>query len=274
MNTSFGNLRRDRQTILSVIMLGVLFVSVGVAWLVAYHGRGPTNRGSGIIQHIREKGLDAFWDRQTVEAWYLGRDEQGKPIAWQRATRRFTDGQYVGTRIIGAAEGVLSRESWRINNTATEGLYEGLSVGRVPVTQIALADGKATVRTGLRARTATSQTPPNYVPEGLSWLVFSLAAKAKQDVSCRMIFDNAALVSGELVNFTAVNLIPAKGNRLRMRVAGGQFDIVYRFDDLPMPEQITHPTGIVYQRVSREELLKHFRLPGLRDSPAPEAGES
>ena len=66
-------IRISRQSLLSLVMLGVLLASVGAAWMIISshraHWRHAATRGAELMAEIRQKGLAEYWGSKPVEDW-------------------------------------------------------------------------------------------------------------------------------------------------------------------------------------------------------------
>lgn len=264
MSATFQN-TRNKRPLLSIIMLGVLLVSVGIAWMVTREPQAARARTEDILDEIRSRKLSRWWGKKPVELWYIARDKDSKPIGWQRITRSFAAGGYAGTRQAHIRDLRIS-EKWTLNNDATAGVYIGqaLTSREILQTRITLKNDEITVHSGLWNEPVKSSVPSNYIPEGLATLVFFLAASGHEDASCRMIFDADAVIPGR-INFHSVKLLPEGSRRIRHVLTRGRYEMIYKFDSKGFIERIEYLNeGITYTRTSRNEISKHFEdMPGI-----------
>jgi hypothetical protein len=264
MSDSSKNSFQRRQSLLSVVMLGVLLCSVGVGWLVIRGARVSQKRGEEILRRIREQTLRSLWDSQRVELWYLGTDGGGRKVGWRRVTRNLADGAYIGT-LYHARENFRAQSRWTLNAEATEGSYiaNESTPGKRLITRITFKEGTVTLRSNILRTSVRTVAPANYIPEGLSELVYFLAADGNTDAVCQMVFDGDP-VQGGRVNFRTITLRPEGEGGLRWTASGGVGQTIYQFDNSGAIESIEHPDErVVYRRVPRSEVEVHFPEAGI-----------
>jgi len=255
MRSGFGNSRGGRTLLLKVILLGVLLGSVGLGWVLVRRARTLGERGAEVLYQIRRRKLDYFWGSESVNLLFLRFAPDGRPVGWRQTTREQTDEGYLGTQTV-FERGKITREIWGLDTSASDGEYECTSGGVMLTTTIRLSDGKVSVAQGPR-RPVTAKAPTNYVPEGLSSLVFLLAAKGGQKATCRMIFNERAIDPAG-VNFTTVHLVPRGPDVLEVSYPGGASQ-VHRFDGRGLLQEMEMPeVKVTERRVSREEVRRHF----------------
>jgi hypothetical protein len=275
-----GNHQRVvRQSLLSIVMLGVLLASVGAAWLIVRGSKGARERGAQILRQIRSQKLTALWGQGASEDWYLGKSRDGQPVGWCRATRQFTGDGYAGT-VHWMQPGLALKDTWRLNQDATSGTYLGQAIGsrKSMTTRIVLQEGQVLVQSTLaKNMVVRAAAPSNYVPEGLEFLVGFLASAERQAVACQMVFNEEPIRGGRL-NFHLVMLESIGSGRVRWQSPDTGAQMVYQFDKRGILESIESPAeGITYQRVSRQDVEGHFpdagRLVGTAMEPSGDAGQ-
>ena len=233
-------------------MVAILAVSVGIAGWIVSGGASRVSDAVEVLQQIRLRKLPAFWGERDSEAWYLERDAAGRPIGWSLHRRQAVRGGYRGFRILRTGQ-ALSRESWEIDLAAQTGRYEAgvsavsrrpgrsdLVLDQLSSTTIRLEGGKVqVVHDDLQKGRgkASGEAPENYVPEGLSSLVFYLVAAGGRPCDFAMIFNENAFNQGG-VRFSTVRVTPDGPRSVRVALgSGGEADEVHYFDREGQPMQ-------------------------------------
>ena len=283
---------RHRGSLLGAMMFAILLASVAVAaWLVQLRG-GAVDDAVKVLGHIRLRKLTAFWGNDDQTLWYLQRDGEGHPVGWSTAQRSVVEGGYAGRRIRRSGA-MLYRERWRIDVAARTGTYSAESFAlvrragvRVPLlrpigsTAIALGSGRVTVRrTGPQAAGgATAPAPRNYVPKGLSTLVYFLTAAGQNAAEFTVLLNERAL-GGNEVHFSRMRVIPQGRQAVRVRydVPGGSQDEVVELDRQGRILRGGSPrSGMRYEQADFEAVRKAFPEADLfakPDSPAEDSPE-
>ena len=268
MSAAFPNLRSDRRGLAGLIMFGVLLLSVAAAWLLIRGRTAAAERGREILQGIRNRKLSAFWGTDPVELWYLSVTADNQPVGWHQMARSYKDGRYFG-RTIRRSGKLIVQEEWTLNEDATAGEYAARE-GPI-VTFIRLEGGNVRVSSNLDREAASDLAPANYIPEGLSPLVFYLAAEAGQAADCQELLKERPIMDGR-VNFTPVAMEPAGERRLRVGISR-KTEILFAFAPGGRVEQMEHlQAGITDRLVSPDEVTRQFpetlRLRGTEPEPS------
>ena len=270
-----------RPVVLAAAMVAVLAASVAVAaWLSQMRG-APRRAGDAVLEHLRTRGLAAFWGRQTETLWYLLRDARGRAVGWWRLRRSPIEGGYQG-HVVRRSAGSFDEEQWSLGERATEGQYQadeyalvqrpGLAVPlrqHQVTTRISLARGQVVVaRTPARRRgiRASDTAPEHYVPEGVTTLVLSLAAAGGKPAVFALVFNEFGL-SASGVQFAEATVEPQGPRRARITYSLVLEDLgkkvgwaeVLEFDAGGNVLRGTRPdSGITWEQASFEDVRGQF----------------
>ena len=190
----------------AVIMFALLLGSVGAAAWMVHARQAPARHAADLLQQLRKDTLAKYWPQKEQTLWYLTRNSSGQPIGWLCSTRGPTPGGFTGKELKGQI-----RETWHLQSDLSGGEYicnDG--------TTITLSGGQVTVRrfTDEGEIPATSSAPENYVPEGTLPLMVRLVNSRRQPAAFRMLFNDAAIVAGQ-VHFLPATLTPEAPGRVR-----------------------------------------------------------
>jgi len=254
-----------RRLIIGVVMMVVLAGSLGVAWMLVRSRTAAPDRAARILREISAAGLGAFWDNEDVKHYFLAQDVEGKPIGWYFMARSYADGNYACLFYLTLpGVGIEGREECIVSADARTVRYRGTLVsGNTPETaSIFLQDGKVTINTPQGS--LSEAAPPNYIPEGLTWLVASRVASGGDYAVFTTIFNQDA-VEDNRVLFRSVNMRPQGPKKVLQesirRTARGEVEVTvaYRFDSAGQVEQIDEiNTGITFKRKPVQDVAKHF----------------
>jgi len=289
MNDSTRYRTPRQRAILALVMLGILLLSVAVAWWFVRARGDDVRRGEDIIRRIRGNSLEHYWTDAPEVLWYLARSSSGRIVALRRISRApvaegaadgITEG-YEGANTLYRLRGTrlfpLNQEWWRISTGATRGSYRGPAQKRGFIwTEIYLNDGRIRVdQIGPRALTAETTVPGNYIPEGLSLLAVRLVAAEGKPASFRTIINQHAIVDG-YVPFAKVTMAPDKQGKVvaEMTDLQGKNASVYTVDEAGRITRIVErgDNGPDFRLVPEEEVRENF--PGLFEEEEPEPEES
>ena len=268
----------SRQSLLTIVMLAVLLISVGGAWLLA-RGRGAMARTAvEIIRQIRGDGLARHWDPQTVR-WYLDRRD-GRAGAWRLLLRaRRQGGGFEGLTFIVRQSHPNRRVTWAywsLNADATSGTYfartlSGQHLGRGwahvidSKTIVALADGQITIRQDIGPEPFLSQadTPPAYLPEGALALAQALVARRKAKAVFKITQDSKP-PAGRRPRFVPVTMryegsgaAGGAASAVTRRIRGQKDPDMLYLDERGIPVRI-ESAGWVEQAVDRQQAQAAF----------------
>jgi len=257
----------ERSGVLGVVMFAVLLVTVALAWWLTRVRLEPVHRGQEILERIRGKTLQAYWGAEPTTRWYLIIDPQGRPTGWWARLITPVAGGFSGTLIRYLDQTEFSIEQWELANDASSGEYRaaGESPGLVD-TVIQLKAGRVkVVRQGKRGLLqASAPAPRNYIPEGMTSLALSEAARAGKAACFRIILNNLAIM-GKEINFALVRVTPVQQGRARVEYEVRSLRGIHRSAQI---YQLNAEGDIVSIRdeadrttqksVSPEEVFEHF----------------
>ena len=210
---------RERSGVLGMVMFVILLVAVALAWQLTRVRLEPVHRGANIMERIRNRTLQAYWGAEPTTRWYLITDSQGLPAGWWSRTISPTAEGFSGTVVRYIKPQQFSIEQWDLANDASRGEYRAAGESSSLVdTVIQLEQGQVRVvrHVAGRLRQASSASPENYIPEGMTSLALGEAAKAGKPAQFQIILNNLALMGTE-INFAMVRVTP--GEKRLVRVA-------------------------------------------------------
>jgi len=209
---------RERSNVLGVVMFVILLAAVALAWGLTRARLEPVHRGANIMERIRNRTLHAYWGTEPTTRWYLITDPQGQPAGWGSRTISPTGEGFSGTLVRYIKPQQFSIEQWDLANDASRGEYRaaGESASLVD-TVIQLEQGRVRVvrHVAGRLRQASSASPENYIPEGMTSLALREAAKAGKPATFQIILNNLAIM-GEEINFALVRVTPGEKRLVRV----------------------------------------------------------
>ena len=261
---------RAKLGLLAAVMVGILAVSVALAWLTTKPPENLSQSGTEIISKLADDTLEGYWTGSHRDSWFIGLRQDVRPIGWRMQSRdRNSEGMFSGSLVAGSVGASPYRSGWRLRTDLSEGLYvaSGLDdAGQAVETRIILTRDEVTVvrSSGGRKLTATAARPDNYVPEGAFPLVLRLAAVRGGATTVKMIFDGDAIAGGT-VNFVNTRLIPHGDNVVRVEYSGHKFagTTVYHLDSDHNVYRYEYPAqGIIYRLCKKELVTKTFRISG------------
>jgi len=264
---------QEKRGLLAAVMIGILAVSVAVAWLTTRPKKDTSPSGAEIIAKLADDTLEGYWTSGRWNSCFIGLKGNTKPISWQIESRGLeSEGVFAGSLLAGDFRPARRESIWRLKIDLSEGNYvsreydDGLHV--LTETRITLTANEITVvrGNGDQELTATSARPDNYVPEGAFSLVLRHVARHADTATVKMIFDEAAIARDGTVNFVNARLAPHGDNAVRVEYygLGGTFTIVYHLDpdhDHEIDRYVYPAPGIIYRRCERELVTKTFRIP-------------
>jgi hypothetical protein len=192
MNADDTRKAAHRHSLLSIIMFGLLVVSVLAAWAVTLTRGRVARRGGEILQTLRKQTADAYWADQRTH-WTITRQGDA-PKRWSFYSRRLdTDGRYSGVEMTveyvkGGARGLWS--TWRLNPDLSGAVY---NAGRLivagggfnmPTDTTTIFENDIlylTQRGPKREINSQAAAGDNYIPEGAMPLVRLLVAREQTE---------------------------------------------------------------------------------------------
>ncbi|MDP6542980.1 MAG: hypothetical protein QGH60_03260 [Phycisphaerae bacterium] len=266
-----------KARLLAIVMVGLLAVSVALAWLVTRPPKDASPYGAEIIAKLTADTLEGYWTGSDQTRWFIAVTEDMKPLGWEKRSRnRKTKGMFSENQIHENITGSRYESNWRINADLSEGLYvskhrdKKTRNKRSVETRITLSKNKITVvrKIADRKTTATAPRPDNYVPEGTFPLVLRLVAARGTSATVKMIVDQHAIEKGA-VNFVDFRLTPLSDNVVRVSCSSRKFSpmVVYHLAQDHQVYRYEYPLqGIIYRMCEKELVKKTF--PKLDEGPA------
>jgi len=187
---------------IAVIMLGVLLLSTGAAWLLVAGRDRASVRGAEIVRELRGRGLGAFWDGPQIR-WYL-ETRQGRPVGWHAFIVAPAGQEYHGLDVrhwLTPTGEQTYWERWELNATATAGAYRAGPVARgmrITDTVIRYAKDEVSLLKNATDAKALSPAPDNYIPEGALNLVCLLTSRQDRRAYFHMVFNEREPVAGKI----------------------------------------------------------------------------
>ncbi|MCP4379547.1 MAG: hypothetical protein GY794_25665 [bacterium] len=215
-----NNVPRAKLNLLAIVMIGLLVVSVALAWLTTKPRKAFSPDGVGIISQLTNNTIEEYWSNADHKTWFVGQQPDGTPVIWlMRSRRKIPGGEFSGT-----IKTASYASSWKLNSDLSEGSYLGREFdknnNKYAETQIKMTNDTVTVvRTHFMSgtkRSATSRRPANYIPEGALPLVMRLVASRGREMTFKMILDRNSIVGGN-VNFLDVEIAPLENNIIEVK---------------------------------------------------------
>ena len=198
-----------KRSLLAVVMLVVLLVSVGVAWVLGELADRRVKSAVATLAAVRRDGLAKHWPERLRLDWDLSyAGDEADPSGWRAAIRgRGDQGEFAGM-VVHVSGQEYQLETWVLNADATSGYYDALrGVGwPLPDTSIKLDDGVVTVAPhGGKRFPGRGQAPDNYLPEGTLELAVALVAAWRGNAQFALVFNERSNVGGR-VEFGTVRM--------------------------------------------------------------------
>ena len=235
--------------LLAAALLAVLAASVLFAYTLVLASRADIRAAESILAQLRQNGLTYYWSSDDFERQYAVIDRDGKIISRSAVKRIRTDTGYEGgSQEIRGPVGAV--ELWTISDDATEGQYAAeSSIGAFSKTAISLDGAELTVISG--DRIAKTETPANYIPEGLLELIVRLVAASERDATFSMILNEGAIADGSVL-FVDILMKPLSPSQVEVNIPaiGPAGMKVYYLDDDGEVSKVDYPVqGISLQHV-------------------------
>jgi hypothetical protein len=224
-----------RPALVTIVMLGVLLLTVGAAWVVVRYYYSPSRVGATVIAEIRRRTLGELWPKQKYAAWFDRKDALGKIESRRGVVRQSSNGAFAGEMLHLAVSGASRRignvrADWTMSDNLTKGYYRASYLGLGLAVEIDL-DGQQVHLRGTQMGTESVDVPANYIPEGLEWLAIRLAAQGGKKATFMLISDIASL-QNKTIAFDRVVVTPldAQSARCRYETGGPPVTWTYHFD--------------------------------------------
>jgi len=262
--------------LLALLMVAVLGVATGMAWLLQVRADRRVRAAAEIIRRIRADGLAAYWPDETRIDWYLIR--VGSDVRGWRASAKIpgTDGGFDGLTVdLTRGESERSEQlllaSWSLNADATAGRYVGtveVSGAGGSETRIFLSDDRVNVQQFALDLEAESPAPDNYLPEGTMGLAVRLVARTGANAQFAMVFDEKPNTRG-VVEFGSIRIRSLGSARAedgslirRARAWGfrgrGEYSVTYELTEDGRLLSIVHADGLRWDAATQDEVAAHF----------------
>ncbi len=254
-------------------MLAVLVAAVGAGWWLSASRKLYPQVALDVLADIRKRGLRETWGDEPVTNWYIIRHADGRNVGWRFVKRiRREDGRYLGISIKQSESGG-SVESWILDDSASNGKYEGTEYKYIllrgpgkarrikqatPKTLIVLKNGQVRVeRSGAGGLTAgVGQAPANYIPEGLTDMVMFETAARGQKTSFQTLVNRLA-IQHEKLRFLPITAT-AEGKRV-VRAKLGKNETLLTFDEAGnLLRQSSPDSPVWFEKSSAEIVTKAF----------------
>lgn len=203
---------------IAVLMFGVLLLSTAAAWLLVAGSDRASDRGARIVRELHDRGLEGLWTRPHVR-WYL-QTYAGRIIGWSVSILAPDGSDFHGLEVDHLNGSRTRWERWKLNRSATAGIYRAGLIVRFPGRQeratdtvISYADGKVSLLKTDKDLRATTPAPANYVPEGSLGRVALLTGLQGKRAYFHMVFNEREPVNGE-IDFGTIMLQPVDASSL------------------------------------------------------------
>lgn len=265
---------KSHFAVIAVIMLVVLLLSTGAAWLLVARRGQAAETGSAIVQTIRERTLGSFWPRPRVQ-WYL-RSEDDQPSGWHLSIIRPSGNFYHGLEIsyiLTPSGPRVTWERWQLTHDISAGAYRaGIyrpdTNAQIVDTTIDYKDGQVTVQQGRELTYSQSPAPLNYLPEGTLHLACLLAGKQGSKAYFKLVFNEKPPI-GERIDFGTIAAKPVDLGPYRIEAAqtgasvqawvGKRQDTVLLFDKSDqLIATVLSGQGIREMAATQQQVVKSF----------------
>ena len=207
---SSPKMTKARVTVLTVLLIA----SIAGAWGYSHYiHMANSTRGAEMIDQINQRGVGSLYGRGRQEWWVIEiSDHQGRaiPVGWRVSIVRPNEDGTIDGWDVKILNGEQARnnsvwERWRLNDSATEGLYLAGPLtfadehwSAQADTAIAQSGGELHVTQTLDGEIRTSQAPApdNYLPEGARTLAIGLMAQRDEPVKLTFVANGTPPKSG------------------------------------------------------------------------------
>jgi len=260
--------------LIAAVMLVVVLLSTGAAWLLVARRGQSAEAGAAIVQTIRERTLASFWPRPQVQWYLMSKDEQ--PFGWHLWIVRPAGDLYHGLEITYVHTQAGTRivwERWQLTHDISAGAYRAGTFrpdtqSQIADTVINYKDGQVAVQQTEGQAYAQSPAPPNYLPEGTLHLACLLAATQGSKAYFRLVYNESA-TEGDKVDFTPISVKPADIRPYRIQGAqagvtlrawvGQRRDQVLLFDKSDqLIATIPSGEGVLQMAATQQQVVRSF----------------
>ena len=214
-----------RAALATLVLMGILLLTVGGAWLLVRFYRSPSRQGAILLQEMRRRTLVDLWPREPYTARFERRDATGRLQSRLRISRRPANDGFTGASLHEAVSGAARRigdvrETWAVSRDLSKGTYRAEYLSQGLIVRIDLGREEVEFRaTGLGP--AQAEAPANYIPEGLEWLAVRLVARSGRKATFMTLLNEECLSAKDLV-FSHLTLTPVDAQTVRGRYEGGE----------------------------------------------------
>jgi hypothetical protein len=262
---------QSKPVMTTLVLLGVLLLAVGGAWLMVRFYSGPSRVGAAILEDMRKQGLPKLWPTKRYKAQLQRKDLAGHLESRISVMREFSDGAFDGNDFVQAFSGpprdVGNVEvTWTVSDDMNSGSYTAVYRTHNFWVKIDLDKGRVSFE-GLGMKPVSGDAPANYIPEGLEDLVIRQVARGGKKASFQMIPDWSSYQSKAIV-FVRMVLTPVSRQKVlcRMEGDGGKDDMIYYLNADGEVERIEYD-GAVMTTMPKGKATPPEALPQPEESP-------
>lgn len=250
---------RSRPALLSLIMLAVLMLSIGAAWLVAFPRQTAYRHGIDVLHSFDARTLNDYWSR-NAESLFIAHDVAGRPIGWKGTLRNHTGNFFLG-RAMTRLSALSADESWAISDDLKTADYAASSPHYSVHWQDEIISVKAAMVLPNGIRKVVALPPErleNYLPPCLLELAVARVAKTQQ-VATFAIVDSSLFAHNQPVIRTLNLTIKPTGPHIVQTTIQSDAAItaIYILGDDGTVSEIQEDR-ITYKRATREDVEKYF----------------
>ncbi|HUT57920.1 MAG TPA: hypothetical protein VNA25_08730 [Phycisphaerae bacterium] len=248
----------SRKVLLTSLMIGILLVTVAVAWWLTRFRNAAMREGAHLVDEMRRRSLSDIWPRGALQAVFVRRDGAGRETGRVTVERVATDGGFAGRvrdEPLPAFRGRLRnvREDWSIRGDLSAGQYQAAYVGENRIIGIILAGEDVHVTVNGQPIDSVP-IPANYLPEGLMWLAVRMVADRGREATFAFVSNEESEATGT-VALNRVTMTPVGAREVRCTVATGRgrYDVTYHLDASGEVSSVRWEEGMTLTRVEMEQ---------------------
>jgi hypothetical protein len=273
---------QPRPGLVSLVLLGVLLLTVGGAWLVVRFYFSASREGAVILEDMRKQGLHALWPQKRYVARFARKAPGGAVLARITSTRQPSAGAFGGTETFEAASTAVRetgnvKETWAVSDDLTEADYRADYFTRSFSVRIVLNKGRVSFQGSNMAQAVATDAPANYMPEGLESLVVRQVAQRGTKASFQSIANENSFGAKNIV-MLRMKMIPVSRQEVRCEVSGGasSYEITFHLDAAGEVTRIDYPDGSFLTPLPTGKTSLPEAPPPAKDPNSPEepAGEA